>query len=280
MPQVRANGVNLHHETVGEGEPLVLVHGSWNDHRSWQPAIGAGLSASFTVISYDRRGHGRSEEVPGQGTRRQDEDDLAALIEELGHAPAHVAGSSFGAAIVLGLAARRPELFRSITAHEPPLVGIVADDPESMAQVRPMTASFDAVMAHLRRGEDERGARLFVEEVVLGPCMWDRLPAPLRETFVSHAPTWLDEQTDPSWAALDLDGLSTCTVPVLLSRGGESPTWFSTVLERLAAVLPGARRRTFESAGHIPHITHPREYATALTGFIRAAGAEERASGR
>ncbi|TJZ44646.1 alpha/beta hydrolase [Streptomyces piniterrae] len=275
MPQVHADGVNLYYEVVGEGEPLVLVHGSWNDHKSWQPAIEAHLRASFTVVSYDRRGHGQSEKVPGQGTRRQDEDDLAAVIEGLGHAPAHVAGNSFGASIVLGLATRRPELFRSITVHEPPLVGLVADDPESMAQLQPTMASIDAVMDHLRKAENEQGARLFVEEVALGPGMWDQLPAPLRETFVTHAQTWLDEQTDPSWAVLDLDGLSACTMPVLLSRGSASPTWFSTVLERLAAALPQAQCQTFEGAGHIPHVTNPQEYTTVLTGFIRAAGADE-----
>ena len=62
MPQVRADSVNLYYETVGEGEPLVLVHGSWNDRKSWQAAIEADMRASFTVISYDRRGHGQSAE--------------------------------------------------------------------------------------------------------------------------------------------------------------------------------------------------------------------------
>ncbi|MET9382145.1 alpha/beta hydrolase [Streptomyces sp. NPDC002928] len=90
----------------------------------------------------------------------------------------------------------------------------------------------------------------------------------------------MDEQTDPSWAALDLDGLSACTVPVMLSRGSVSPTWFSMVLERLAAVLPQAQRQTFEGAGHIPHVTNPQEYTTVLTGFIRATGADERGPGQ
>ncbi|MET9382144.1 alpha/beta hydrolase [Streptomyces sp. NPDC002928] len=108
--------------------------------------------------------------MPGQGTRRQDEDDLAALIEGLGNAPAHVAGVSFGASIILGLAARRPELFRSIAVHEAPLVGVVADDPEAMAQLQPTMASIDAVLDHLGEGENEQGARLFVEEVALGPA--------------------------------------------------------------------------------------------------------------
>ncbi|MER5204863.1 alpha/beta hydrolase [Streptomyces sp. NPDC002825] len=271
MPQVRANDVNLAYDSVGEGEPLVLVHGSWSDRTSWQGAIEADIRASFRVVAYDRRGHGDSEAVPGQGTRRQDEDDLAALIEELGLAPAHVAGSSFGASITLGLAARRPELFRTITVHEPPLVEVVADDHEAMAQLQQTFVSFDAVLDHLRKGEDEQGAHAFVEEVALGPGMWDKLPPAMRETFVRHAQTWLDEQNDPTWPELDLEGLSACTVPVQLSRGTESPAWLGTVLDRLAAVLPHARHQTFEGAGHIPHITHPEEYARVLTDFIRAA---------
>lgn len=151
----------------------------------------------------------------------------------------------------------------------------MADAPDSLAQLRPTMASTDSAMGHLRKAENEQGARLFVEEVALGPGMWDQLPASLRETFVTHARTWLDEQTDPSWTVLDLDGLSACTVPVLLSRGSASPPWFSTVLERLAVAMPQARRQIFEGAGHIPHVTHPHEYTTALTRFIRATGADE-----
>ncbi|MGW1510941.1 alpha/beta fold hydrolase [Streptomyces sp. NPDC002394] len=272
MPQVRVNGVNLVYDSVGEGEPLVLVHGSWNDHHSWQPAIEADIRASSTAVAYDRRGHGQSEKVPGQGTRRQDEDDLAALIEELFDGPAHVAGSSFGASVALGLAARRPELFRTVTVHEPPLVGVVADDHAAMSELQRTFVSFDAILDHLRKGEDEPAAHLFVEEVAMGPGMWDKLPAPIRETFVANAQTWLDEQNDPHWAELDLEGLSACQAPVLLSRGTESPAWFGTVLDRLAVVLPKARQQTFEGAGHIPHITHPEEYARVVTDFIRTAG--------
>ena len=66
----------------GEGPTVVLVHGSWTDHRTWALVV-PHLSDSYRVVRYDRRGHSRSpwaEPVP----RRQDEDDLAALIEELG----------------------------------------------------------------------------------------------------------------------------------------------------------------------------------------------------
>ncbi|MFK0232439.1 alpha/beta fold hydrolase [Streptomyces vinaceus] len=74
----------------------MLVHGSWVDHRTWR-CVGPLLARSFRVLVYDRRGHGhghgRGERPPGQGGRRQDEDDLASLIELLGApAPARALG--------------------------------------------------------------------------------------------------------------------------------------------------------------------------------------------
>lgn len=61
-----ASGVELFYDVRGAGEPLVLVHGSWGDHHSWDPVV-APLSASFEVVVYDRRGHSQSERPAGRG---------------------------------------------------------------------------------------------------------------------------------------------------------------------------------------------------------------------
>ena len=106
MPHVHVNHVRLYYEEQGAGEPLVLVHGGFSDHNNFRAVI-PGLAASFRVVAYDRRGHSRSERPAPLGSRRDQEDDLAALIEALGLGPAHVAGTSFGSAIALGLAARK-----------------------------------------------------------------------------------------------------------------------------------------------------------------------------
>lgn len=113
----RINGAELYYELSGSGDPLVLVHGSWVDHTSWQLVV-PDLARSFRVLAYDRRGYSLSERPLGQGSRREDEEDLAALVEALDLAPAHVVANSFGGSIALGLAARRPDLFRSLIVHE------------------------------------------------------------------------------------------------------------------------------------------------------------------
>ncbi|MGW2718442.1 alpha/beta fold hydrolase [Streptomyces sp. NPDC001492] len=270
MARVAVNGVELFYETAGDGDPLVLVHGSWGDHHNWVPVLDA-LAERFRVLVYDRRGHSRSERPPGQGTRTEDEDDLAALMETLGYAPAYVAGNSFGGSTALGLAARRPELFRGLMAHEPPLLGIVADVPELQPLMTDTAKKIESVLAHLRAGDTLAGAHAFVEEVALGPGMWDQLPDAVRETFLRNAPTFADEQSDPDWAGLDLDRLAGYTGPALLSKGTQSPPWFATIVGRLSAVLPQARTHTFEGAGHIPHVTHPDDYVDLVTGFVEEA---------
>ena len=134
MAVAHVNGVDIYYELHGAGEPLVLVHGSWGDTTGWDLVL-PGLADTFQVLVYDRRGHTRSERLETQGSVDEDGDDLAGLLETLALVPAHVVTSSWGGNIALRLACRRPELFRSLTCHEPPLWGLLADDPDSQAML-------------------------------------------------------------------------------------------------------------------------------------------------
>jgi pimeloyl-ACP methyl ester carboxylesterase len=267
MPHMSANNVELHYEVSGQGDPLVLVHGGWSDLHNWQP-VAPDLAHSFLVVAIDRRGHGQSERLADQGTRRDQEDDLAALIEGLGRGPVHIVGTSFGGSIAIGLAARRPELVRSVIAHEPPLISLVADDPQMEPLMAEVQGSVQSVLERLALGDVEGGARQFVEEVALGPGAWEQLPKPLRETMIDSAPAFVAEQEDPNWASLDLAELSRVDLPVLLTQGDQSPPWFAGIVARLAELVDGATVRTYGAAGHAPHITHPSDYLATVTDFL------------
>ena len=268
MPKIAVNGFDLFYELEGEGaEPLVLVHGSWGNHFNWL-AVAPELARSFRVLTYDRRGHSQSQR-PGDGTRRDDEDDLAALLESLDLAPAHVVGNSFGASIALGLATRRPELFRSLVVHEPPLMALAAEDPAIARVMAEFGMRITNVLQRLKADDIEGGARQFAEEVALGRGAWDQLPPQVRQTFISNALTFLNEQEDPGWASLDLGALSAFSIPTLLSVGDRSPPWFPAIIQRLAGALKNSSRQVFAGAGHAPHLTHPDRYVSTIAGFIR-----------
>ena len=134
MATAELNGVELYYETVGAGPRLVLTHGSWTDGSGWAPVVAA-LAGRYEVVTWDRRGHSRSESGAGPGSRAEDAADLAALIEHLGGGPVHVAGNSYGAIVTLTLVTTRPELVASAAVHEPPVLALLegSSDPDIAA---------------------------------------------------------------------------------------------------------------------------------------------------
>jgi len=271
MAYVHVNGVNLFYEITGEGHPLVLVHGSFSDHSfGWQPVVQR-LAESAQVVTFDRRGHGQSEGPPGQRSRRQDEDDLAALIGTLGLAPANVAGNSFGASVTLGLAARRPELFRAVIAHEPPLFSVLAGDPGSLPLLQEFQAKSEAVVGLLKRGEIEEATKRFAEEIAIGPGSWElflQFPEEMRRTVFDNASTYVDEVEDPAWADIDRQALSRYSSPALLTQGDQSMPSLRKIVDKLAEALPQAQRVTYEGARHLPQWTHPDAFVASLIEFL------------
>jgi pimeloyl-ACP methyl ester carboxylesterase len=269
MPTATVNGVRLFYTLSGDGPPLVLIHGSWGDHVAWNLVVPA-LAQQFRVLTYDRRGHSQSQRPSTQGSTAEDVDDLAALIEYLRLVPAHVAGTSSGASLALRLAARRPELVRSVAAHEPGLFGLFADDPNQGTLMREALGRFEAVVTHLAAGEVEDGTRQFMETVVFGPGAWEIIPPERRQFLMSNAPTFLDEMRDPgSWTA-DLAALAAITCPILLTHGGESFPFWQHVVAKIAAVLPRSQMQVIPGAGHNAHGSHPEAYVAAITAFLAA----------
>lgn len=278
MAIAQANGVNLYYEVHGAGDPVVLVHGSWADTTAWDQVI-EGLAASFRVLVYDRRGHSRSERLQQQGSMDEDGDDLADLLETLTFAPAHVVTSSSGGSIALRLAARRPELFQSITCHEPPLVSLLEDDPESEKMLSQLAGSLESVGRRIADGDHAGAAKQFVDEVALGPGVWDhQLPPQVKETLIRNAPTFLDELQDQTQGRIDEKSLLTLTMPVRLTQGSESPPMYVPVIDRLESLIPHATRETIEGAGHVPHSTTPGPYINSTKRAIQSAGGKPRLS--
>lgn len=250
--------------STGGGEPLVLVHGSWDHKGSWALLV-EDLSERFQVVTYDRRGHGESQDGAGPGLRRDDEDDLERLLTTLGLEHANVVTNSFGGSIALGLATRRPGLFRTLCAHEPPLMTLAGHD-AAAAEAR---MAFGTVSELIERGEPEAAARRFAEHV-LGPGSWEMMRVRDRASMSAHAETFAEEQSDPDWAEIDLDALSSIDFPVLLTRGDRSPAFFSKIISVLTEAIDGARSAALPSAGHLPHLTRPSEYAAILRRFVAA----------
>jgi pimeloyl-ACP methyl ester carboxylesterase len=269
MPEAEVNGAKLYYELHGCGEPLALVHGAWADSTAWRFVV-PGLAENFRVLIYDRRGHSRSERPATQGSFDEDGDDLAALLEALDLAPAHVVTNSGGGNIALRLATRRADVFHSLSCHEPALWGLLEEDPESQEMLQQGARSLEAVGRRIAEGDHEGAARQFVEEVAFGPGAWENeLPPETRAIFVRNAPTALDELQGPNPFNIEEEALSRLKIPVCLTDGSESPPVFPRLLDRLVELIPQVTRETIEGAAHVPQLTTPERYVEVTTRGVQ-----------
>ncbi|MEV6350166.1 alpha/beta hydrolase [Actinoplanes sp. NPDC051851] len=110
MPIAQVNGIRLHYDEYGTGDPVVLVTGTAAPGRIWRthqvPALRA---AGYRPVTLDNRGIAPTE-APAGFTLDDMAADVAGLIEHLGAAPCRVVGFSLGAIIVQELLIARPEL--------------------------------------------------------------------------------------------------------------------------------------------------------------------------
>ena len=256
-------------EDSGQGEPVVFVHGSWGDLNSWG-ALVAELPG-YRLIRYSRRGHSGSECPPGQGLIEDDVSDLAAIVETVG--AAHLVGNSLGAEIALRLAIARPELVRSLALHEPGFWSLAPDDPA----VREIQNGLEPATELLEAGAVEEGAREFAAWV-FGPGAWEEaVPDELKRVMLANALTFLDEERALDNGLVDATRLHDVIVPILLTTGEDSHPAFGVITQRLAAGLPYTEQKTIADAGHVPHRSHPQEYAALLLSFWPAASTSTRA---
>src|SRR5205823_7280027 len=112
MPDAIINGVRIHYNEAGEGEPLLLIMGYGMPGEAWLGSLP--FLDGFRAIYYDNRGTGQSDKPAGPYSVVQMADDAAGLLDQLDIASAHVYGSSMGGMIAQELALRHPEKVRAL----------------------------------------------------------------------------------------------------------------------------------------------------------------------
>ena len=160
---------------------------------------------------------------------------------------------------MLRLAAERPELFRTLVVNEPPLFGLLAEDPHEQAKLQTLKGGIDSVVDLLEAGDMEGGVRQFVE-IFLGPGAWAQLPEEVKQIVIFNAPTFLDEMRDPEALWIDLTRLRQFPRPALLTLGEQSPHFFRLVMDMIASRFPQAERKTFVGTAHEPEQDDPERY--------------------
>jgi pimeloyl-ACP methyl ester carboxylesterase len=104
-------GVRIRYVSVGQGKPVILIHGWAADAEMWDSLI-QDLSHDYRVIALDCRGHGKSDKPTDPKQYGMEMvNDIVRLMDHLGFAKAHIVGYSMGGSIALKMLTVRPERF-------------------------------------------------------------------------------------------------------------------------------------------------------------------------
>lgn len=281
MTTLDVDGAALEYFEQGNGEPLVLVHGSASDYRTWHLQRDA-FAEHFRVIAYSRRYHWPNKPIPDEADYSMIEhvDDLEAVLTSLDASPAHLVGHSYGAFLCLLLAARAPSLVHSLVLTEPPVITLFVSDPPKPAELlkllitRPRVAvaliKFGAIgiapATKAAKQDDMEAAMRIFGTAILGREFYNRLSEQRLEQVRANAIR--AEFLGSGFASLDAATISDIQMPTLLITSRHSAGMFRRLADRLEELLPHAERITIEDASHIVHEDDAPAYNEAVLSFL------------
>ena len=247
----------------GKGDQRALMlHCSLASSDAWRGLAGY-LADDLSMTGIDFPGHGRSSDWDGQGDYHAMCTAAAAgVLDE----PMHLIGHSLGATVALRLAVEQPELVRSLVLIEPVFFA-AAKGLDAYAEFEKEVAPFAKAF---RAGRYEAAARMFTDLWGTGAA-WQDLPAALRQSFVDRI--GLIPATEGALyhdnADVVAEGkIEAIACPVLLIEGDQSPAIIHAINGVLAERLPDATRVSVKGAAHMVPITHAKEVAQAISGFL------------
>jgi pimeloyl-ACP methyl ester carboxylesterase len=260
---LEVNGTELYHEVRGAGPPLLLIMGATGDAGHFE-RLAELLAEGFTVVTYDRRGNGRSPRPSGWAATSAEEqaDDAAALLERLGLAPAVVFGTSLGGVIAVCLVLRHAWVVSGAILHEPAFWPLF-DDPEEVKR------TVGAMVAEGMRSGGPREAIERFYRFVAGDANWEGLDPELRERVRAGAGTYLDVERGAFATYLpDEPTLAGLATPIQLLVGEQSLPYFAQAAGRLAERIGVGITST--PGTHFGYLDHPVELAETVKPFLRA----------
>jgi pimeloyl-ACP methyl ester carboxylesterase len=259
VQRIDVDGLSIAFERVGEGPPIVLLHGGISDSREWRRQL-ASLADELTVVAWDAPGNGRSDDPPASFRMADYADCLAGFVHALDLGRPHVAGLSFGGTLALELYRRHPHLPRTLVLVSA-YAGWAGSLPPEVVAER---------LAGVERDIAKSAAAL--TETWLPTLLSEHAPAGVADELVAmmadiHPAGALTMAR--AMAEADLrDLLPRIAVPTLLVYGELDVRSPLTVAEEIAAQIPGSELVVVPRAGHMLNMEAPDRLDAELRRFV------------
>jgi pimeloyl-ACP methyl ester carboxylesterase len=260
MPHIEINNCRYHYTITGEGkETVVLSHGLLWSERLFYKQV-AELKAGYRVVTYDHRGQGQSEVTKNGYDMDQLYEDAVALIEGLNLGKVHFGGLSMGGFVAMRLAARRPDLVKSLILME------------TSALEEPFKSKYNLLTSLVK---------LFGVKVVTKPVMkimfgdkflndesrieerneWTKELQKNKKSIVKAVRGVIDRKSVA-------DELSQITCPTLIMVGTQDKATIPEKAEFIHQLIPQSQLHYIEGGGHTACIEEPEQYNNIILNFL------------
>jgi len=262
---VSVNGAALYYDDIGEkgSLPIVLVHGFPFSSEMWKGQVQMLLNhkRKLRIITYDLRGHGRSEVSDGQYTMELFVDDLISLLDHLKITKAILCGFSMGGYVALRAIERNPERFSAL---------VLCDT----------MSSADSNDAKIRRANSiklvkKEGVGRFAEgflKVVFAPQTFDTMPKVIDETrkiILSNSSTGICGGLLAMAGRTDTtEALANINAPTLILVGEHDAVTTPVAANNMQGLIQNSKLQIIANAGHMSNLENPMEFNKHLGEFL------------
>jgi pimeloyl-ACP methyl ester carboxylesterase len=259
---VKVGDAELYYEELGEGDPVVLIHGGALDCRMWDGTFET-LARRFRVIRYDVRGLGRSNSPPGA---YYDHGDLYALLKRLGIRKTAVVGLSLGGRIAIDFAIQHPEMVMALVPVAPGLSGYEFNGEDLKGDMASLIEAY-------QRQDYDRVVELFQRSWTDGPHRSpDQVDPDMREKVRAMAVRgvrgWEIQQHAVPLSPPAIGRLAEIQAPTLVIVGDLDMSDIHAIVELVMKDVPGARKAVIPGAAHMVNMEKPAEFNRVVLEFL------------
>lgn len=246
----------LFYQKMGNGPPLVFIHGFCLDHRMWQDQTGF-FSDTHTCIAYDLRGFGKST-VPVSPYSHQT--DLNTLLEGLYiNEPPVLIALSMGGRVAVNFALSYPEKTRALVLADAAIDGYEYKD-----------FKLDYIYEAGRNRNVDMANQLWMTHRIFDPARKDPVVAMrLEEMVLAYSGWhWCNKNPMVALAPPAIKQLQRITAPVLIITGEKDIEDFRDLADAVHKNIPQSLKKEIKEAGHMCNMENPDAFNSLMVNFL------------
>ena len=269
---LNVNGETLHYLVRGRGEPMVFVHGTISDYRTWSGYLES-YAKDYRVIMYSRRyawPNRQEYDSTADYSIHIHARDLEEMLRQLQIEKVILVGHSYGAFTSVGYALQHPDRVRALILGEPPMTFLAKNSKNNERAYEKFSQNtIKPASGYFKAGEDELGLEAFLQGVNANPDFkLSQLSDAEKEIWMDNLLELKGHTISEYYGDLDQSKLSELEVPTLIFVGDQSPKWLTALSVELHRILPDSRLDTLTDSSHGLYFQQPDQANQAMRAFL------------